>query len=839
MTSGPAVVGARYVCCDERRRAAWLGPNAPAGFSGIDYVEVRVGATVADPTEIDIVLVKPLALPGAALTGANVRLTGGVRFPAPRVAADVAELPGGGSVATYRVTVPGGQQTDFSTYRLAIVAGPGSDEPPPFIDPRLSAVDLSFKVDCTHEGDCAPDCRTLPAPAPPEPEFDYRAREWDGFRRLMLDRLAVLVPGFRSDDPVDLTTMLVEAVAYRADQQSYRLDWVGAEAFLDTARSRTSVARHARLVDHRPGEGASARCVVTVGVTTGSVLLPAGTPVLPRADGLPAVVAASAYAALLPTAPVAFSTMGPQRLWAWRSAIAFHTWSDEECALPRGAVAATLVDGSASGSDALAAGDLLVLAETASPETGETADADPARRHAVRLTRATRHKDALTGAAVVDVTWDPADALPFELVVSAVVAQPAGPPRRVTCAAACGTVVLAEHGTALPPPEHLALPEATAAALTPRLEPAAPEAGRAWRPRLVPGPATPSLPPPARTAEHGPASTPPLPAAALLAVDPATCLPAIALRDAFGTWQARPDLLASGRFAREFVVESDATGATTLRFGDGVHAQAPAVGAVVGARGRFGAGVTGNVGPDALGHVVLPDALAATAPIDRVTNPLAARGGAEPDVIAAVRVAAPQAFRTQERAVTAADYAVAALRFPGIANAVAVPRWTGSWQTVVVHVDRLGGAPVDAAFRSGLLAHLERYRLAGFDVAVRAARAIPLDVALEVCAAPDRVRSEVGRRVREALSPFESGFFHPDRFTFGTPLYLSALLGAVMAVPGVQSVTPTAFQRFGRTPQGEIARGVIRPAATEVLELADDPSFPERGRLRITMGGGR
>ena len=25
----------------------------------------------------------------------------------------------------------------------------------------------------------------------------------------------------------------------------------------------------------------------------------------------------------------------------------------------------------------------------------------------------------------------------------------------------------------------------------------------------------------------------------------------------------------------------------------------------------------------------------------------------------------------------------------------------------------------------------------------------------------------------------------------------------------------------------------------EVLELADDPSFPERGRLRIAMGGGR
>ncbi|MEH0823814.1 baseplate J/gp47 family protein, partial [Micromonospora sp. CPCC 205714] len=226
-----------------------------------------------------------------------------------------------------------------------------------------------------------------------------------------------------------------------------------------------------------------------------------------------------------------------------------------------------------------------------------------------------------------------------------------------------------------------------------------------------------------------------------------------------------------------------------------------------------------------------------------VTNPLAATGGAEPEGIAAVRVAAPQAFRVQERAVTAKDYEAAALRFPGVANAVAVPRWTGSWQTVVIHLDRQGGAAVDEAFRAGLLAHLERYRLAGFDVAVRAARAVPLDVKLSVCAAPDEIRSLVGSRVRAALSPFGSdgtpGFFDPDRFTFGTPLYLSALLASVMAVPGVQSVTPVVFQRFGRTAQDEIALGVIRPAATEVLELRDDPNLPERGRLRIAMRGGR
>ena len=46
-------------------------------------------------------------------------------------------------------------------------------------------------------------------------------------------------------------------------------------------------------------------------------------------------------------------------------------------------------------------------------------------------------------------------------------------------------------------------------------------------------------------------------------------------------------------------------------------------------------------------------------------------------------------------------------------------------------------------------------------------------------------------------------------------------------------------QRFARLPQDEITLGVLRPGPTEALELADDPSFPERGRLRITMGDGQ
>jgi hypothetical protein len=833
----------RYTCCDERRRALLAAATTTPAISGIDYLEVRQG----NPTEIDIVLVRPLPLPLAQLTGANIRITGGVRFPAPIVDPVVESLPGAGTVQMYRLRVGGGQQTDYSTYRLSIVAEAGRDDPPAFLDPHLATVEFSFKVDCGSELDCAvPVAEPTPEPDD-DPALDYLARDWEGFRRVMLDRLSVLVPGFREDDPVDLLSTVVEALAYRWDQQSYRLDWISTESFLDTARSRTSLVRHARLVDYRPTEGANARAFVSLGCEAGAgatvpdgQMLPAGTPVLPRHADLPTVVTAPAYVEWLRSStdlPVVFETLADIALWEWRSHIDFYTWGDQECCLPRGSTTATLVDTS-GGAGPLAVDDLLLLEEVAAPDTGEAADAEIGHRHIVRLTSVTKVQDEALAPTLglLDVTWADADALPFDLVITSRVQNPSGPPVRVVCAGARGNVVLAEHGASLPPSAALELMPSDVGSLTPRLRPPAPEAGHRWLPRVL------AAGPPARTASHLPDDLPRRSAAELVDVDAAESLPSLTLRDAFSTWTARPDLLATGPFGRDFTVETDATGACTLRCGDGIHGIEPAVGVALGVEGRFGSGIAGNVGAGALGHVVVPMARK-TWQIREVTNPVHGGGGAAAQRAAEIRSVAPEAFRTPQRAVTTEDYAWAVRRHPEVVNAVADTRWTGSWQTVVVHVDRVGGRPVDREFRARLLAHLETFRLAGFDVAVRAASTVPLDIELNVCADDDEIASLVGQRVRAALTPVGPdgalGFFHPDRFTFGTPLYLSALVAAVMAVPGVQSVTPVVFQRFARLPQDELTLGVIRPGPAEVLELRDDPSFPERGRLRIRMGGGR
>lgn len=827
--------GPHYSCGNERRRSAVAA--GPAGLTGIDYVMIDQGP----PLTLTIELVKPVTLPAGTVTDATVEILGGVRFPAP--AGKVTTSGPVGQVGQLIVTFPAGALTDFSLYTVRLVNGATDPSPPAWIDPRLSEVDFSFKVDCPSDFDCAP---VTPPPPPPgiDPPFDYLARDYQGFRRLLLDRVTALVPGFAGDNAADLTTTLVEALAYDADQTSYRLDWVGTEAFLGTARDRTSLRRHARLVDYVIGEGAGARVFVQFDVTPGIGLaadglsLPARTPLLPRTAALRPTIIADAYRRLLPGQPVVFETTAEVRLWAWRNTIAFHTWGDDLCVLPKGATSATLIDTSGAGVDALAPGDLLLLAETISPDTRLAADARRDRRQIVRVTRVAPTADPLAPAALrlVTVQWAAADALSFDLTLQVLALNAAAGSAGIASAVARGNIVLADHGLSLPPSTALGLPNDDMTALRPTLDPPVPPDDGAWRPAILPPPAV-AVAAPSRI-DPVPAGGP---ASAAMVVSPQTALPAVRLDDDFETWSARTDLLSSGPFNRDFVVEVDIAGLASLRFGDGVHGLAPAPGASLGVGGRFGSGLAGGLGAEAIAHVVVPDTLGTA--VLRPSNPLPAQGAADPEPVGTIRVKAPEAFWEQDRAVTADDYAMVARRHPQVADAAADLVWTGAWWTVLVYIDRQGGQAVDAAFRASLATWLESYRTMGFDVAVRAARPAPLDIALEICVGPTAIGALVAAQVLARLRPIgpdgTPGFFHPDNFRFGTPLYLSKLTAAVMALPGVTAMRALTFKRWAHAPRGEIGAGVIRPAAFEILRLDDDPNFPENGRLTITMGGGQ
>jgi hypothetical protein len=749
---------------------------------------------------------------------------------------------------------------DFSPYTLRLVRSQEDHERLEHFDPLLSAVEFSFKVDCPNEFDCAPvhDC---PPPFTREPDIDYLARDYASFRRLMLDRLSTLAPAWSERSAADLGVTLVELLAYVADRFSYEQDAIGTEAYLGTCRRRVSARRHARLLDYSMHDGSNARVWVHVEVSNDTLLervdsSGARTRFLTWSGPSRLLAPIALQRALEEFRPEVFEPMAGTPLYTTHNEIDLYTWGAADCCLPKGSVRATLCDDPAARLQ-LRPGDVLVFEERFGPRSGDAADADPTHRHAVRLTSVTPAAsvaiedgiavrtpgelriDPLTEQALVEIEWGPADALPFPVCVSATTDREHGERPISAVSVVLGNNVLADHGCTILHPEELGEVTGTNVAIaadvgSPCGSPPRAEVPPRFAPQLRQGPLTQAAPYDALA-----------PGSAVDAVrsEPAAALPAITITGTLdgvpSDWLPVRDLLNARAADTMFVVETEGDGEARLRFGDDEHGMRPQIATAFTTVYRVGNGSRGNVGHDALTHFVSGDPA-----IVAVRNPMPATGGVEPETVERVRQMAPSAFRTQRRAVTAADYADVASQHDGVQRAAATFRWTGSWRTVFVSADRLGGADVDQPFEDSLVDYLEPYRMAGQDVEVDAARSVPLAITMVVCARPDYFRSDVKGALLEAFSNRRRrnglpGAFHPDNFTFGQPLYLSQLYAAAQAVDGVDSVQVTQFERLGQPATQGLSAGKLAAARREIFRLDNDRNFPEHGVFRVHVQGGK
>lgn len=329
-------------------------------------------------------------------------------------------------------------------------------------------------------------------------------------------------------------------------------------------------------------------------------------------------------------------------------------------------------------------------------------------------------------------------------------------------------------------------------------------------------------------------------ATAALGQDPRRALPAVRLHAGDDeTWEPRRDLLDSGPRDRHFVGEPEDDGRLALRFGDGRHGTRPTPGSRLAAHYRLGGGIAGNVGAEAINHLVVQSDCTPP-PAAVVRNPLPAVGGTEPEPVEQVRQLAPLDLRrTRLRAVTAEDYAALAGALPGVQRAAAELRWTGSVQEAHIAVDAQGTGTPSADLLASVEQALEPYRRIGHDLVVGAARLVPLDIALTVCAAPGHQHGQILAELYRVLGSGVRGFFHPDALTFGEPVRLSRLVAVAAAVPGVESVQVTRLRRLFEPDRGEKEDGVLRLGPLEIATCDNDPDRPENGRLAISLGGAR
>jgi hypothetical protein len=862
-------------CRVDARRTRLLGH---ADWNGIDYVDVQ-----DDQRALCVHLFGRIP----ELTVDHVRICGGRRIRDIRVVGveiHRAEEPDFDDCLHLTLDRAG----DFSTYCLCLgeatrsrvdACGHPVDatesgwQPLPGFDPRYSCVEFTFKAGCPTPYDCVAEQDCPPASAEP-PAIDYLAKDYASFKRLILDRLAVTVPEWRERHVPDVGVAIVELLAYVADRLSYYQDAVATEAYLRTARRRISVRRHARLVDYQMHEGCNARAWITLSSAVDGPLDLARIAFATRPSALTGsnLVERSDLAQLPAAAYVLFEPLTPAPSAAYQvvadqSEIRFYTWGNRECCLPRGATRATLVDTPAEDRTALGlrVGDVLIFEEVLGPTTGMPADADPTHRHAVRLTSVRPARDRLiprrasdtsdgdrAHTAVIEIEWHPQDALPFALCLSS---------RTRDCkdvddvSVARGNVLLVDHGRTVTDsthwhvdstidhvscgcgpdslPERVRTPDRLAIALS-----RSPVTFR--QPYAV------------------------APASLALAQEPRQAMPSIRLTSAADApagddlttshrtprpaqaWEPRLDLLGSDEDDRHFVVEVDDDQIAHLRFGDGLHGRQPEAGTSFAAVYRVGNGLAGNVGADSIVCIV-----ADGTPLAGLTvrNPLPASGGVDPEPVDEVKLFAPGAIRRRSaRAVIPEDYAAHARLDAAVQSVAPSLAWTGSWFEVDVAVDPFGAESASEELRARVRARLDAVRRVGHDVAVPAARVVPIDVTLSVCVEDDHLAAHVRAAVRDrlgsrALRDGSLGFFHPDRLRFGQDIYVSQLVAEAQRVDGVRHVEVTRLERFPGDPDAPnstaLLSGVLEMRPTEIAVVADDPSFPEHGTLTLNMRGGR
>lgn len=891
-----------YNCCRENRKAAVRKDPALNGIDYLEVVDLRDSSNHGMPPQRTLLVycLNPLTQPGWSTD--NVLIQGGesitnipLDWVGPAESASPPGLPDATAdeqsyfstllyrerVLIVRTHIAG----DFSTYRLRLVKSakdastPGSHieiiEALDGFDPLLTDVSFSFKIECPPYFDCQPQPVSCPPQSTTPPPINYLAKDYGSFRTLILDRLNQLLPGWSGTSEADLGVALAELIAYVGDRLSYQQDAIATEAYLETARSRVSLRRHALLVDYHVHDGCNARAWIQIQVSGDGVLLDHDkTRFYTTSPGIPSQVAGNEETALLNGVQF-FEPMHDAYLYSEQNKMCFYTWGDTECCLPQGATEATLVGSLTS----LQPGDVLIFREIVGPKTGEAADADIRHRCAVRLTNVITHSggvplqdnlfDASPAVLLTQIQWATEDALPFPLCLSSRYVDANDASHDVPeVSKAYGNVVLADHGLSVagkclgrvPVPQIYQPPDPSADRCQPK--PPSPVPVR-FQPTIPDSPLTQAVPSPLAADQNMPVlasppeiASPPVSSVAVANIlsaqeimnfDAKNAVPVVTLKGTFegasDTWTPQQDLLESGDSDRNFVVEVESDGSATLRFGDDANGQRPASGTEFTAKYRIGNGTAGNVGPDSITKLDTSDPVFNSLFVS-CANPLPASGGTDPETNDQIRRRAPQAFLMQERAVTTADYATAAELNPLVNRASAALRWTGSWYTVFLTVEPEGGGILGPSLEKSLKKSVGALRLAGQDLQFESPQYVSLQIELAICVDPDYFDAHVQQAIFQVLSNRilpngQKGLFYPDNFTFGQSVYLSKVYAAARSVPGVIGVTTKTFQRQGiNTDQYKIS-GEIPMANLEVARLENDPNFPDHGQLILDMEGGK
>lgn len=263
-------------------------------------------------------------------------------------------------------------------------------------------------------------------------------------------------------------------------------------------------------------------------------------------------------------------------------------------------------------------------------------------------------------------------------------------------------------------------------------------------------------------------------------------------------------------------------------------------------RYRYGGGVSGNVGANTL--TVLKSSIPYIA---HVTNYDAAVGGLDPESLEAAKFRAPDALRSQGRAVTPADFeflAHQASRLVARSHCIQVRTDAsgnsappGTVELLIVpllprdHPRTMDALQPPPELIAQVRDYLDDRRLLGTQLVVDGAAylgvRIEASVVVEPNADPEVVRQRVATRLSDYLDPLVGGA-EGSGWPFGRDLYLSEVQGVVQSVQGVRFAEDVALYQIDLQTNQARAAGARITIADDVLLLPFEHTVTVAGRTR-------
>ena len=317
-------------------------------------------------------------------------------------------------------------------------------------------------------------------------------------------------------------------------------------------------------------------------------------------------------------------------------------------------------------------------------------------------------------------------------------------------------------------------------------------------------------------------------------VDPATiALTVTTGEDAPVPWTATEDLFAASATDTDYALDPS-TG--TVTFGDGIHGSIPTAGSDIVASYRYGGGARDNVAANAASALQAP-----ILGVSAVTNADPAAGGSDAQTPDDLQAAAPAMLRSQQRAVTAADFQVEAMRAAGVARVTVLPFASpdfpgvsvpGAVTVVIVPVPADPGQvmPLPAQeLKEAVARDLDAMRPVTAEVYVDGPvyRQVQVTARIEIVpsASPDQVNQDVMAALDEFLSPLP--VTRPDGTSstprdFGEDFYPTSLYRAILDVVNVVAVPNLSVSVDGLPYQ---LTDVVTLGPNELLASVGDSSY--------------